>query len=115
MWKNSGRTTHEALYNNKWKRGLGYTDVEEEVKSTKQGKIFQPKRPLSVPVKFIDYEPALKFKMNKDQTTKSVESELELSKKSVPNYEKSNLSTPKKIKKVYRVKERTHGCYLKAD
>ena len=84
IWTSSGRTTHEALYN-KWKRGLGYTDVDEEVKSTKQEKIFHPNRPLCVPVKFVDYEPALKFKMNKDQTTKSVESELELSKKSLPN------------------------------
>ena len=28
VWTKSGKTTHEALYNNEWKKGLGYTDVE---------------------------------------------------------------------------------------
>ena len=111
--KNSGKTTHEALYNNKWKTGLGYIDVEEEVKNTKQEKIFQPVIPLGVPVKFVDYEATLKFKMNKDETTKSDESEPELSKKSVPNFEKSNLPTPKNITKIYRVKENNIGLLSK--
>ena len=26
FWTKSGRTTHEDLYNNKWKRGLGYSE-----------------------------------------------------------------------------------------
>ena len=113
IWTNSGRTTHEALYNNKWKRGLGYTDVKEEVTSTKKENIFQPIRPLSVPVKFVDYEPTLKFKMNKDQTTKSDESEPELLKKSVPDSKKSTLSTLEKITKIYRVKEKNTGLLSK--
>ena len=111
IWTNSRRTTHEALYNNKWKRRLGYTDIEEEVKSTKQEKILQPIRPLSVPVKIIDYEPALNFK-NKDQTTKTGESEPELSKKSVLHSKKSNISTPEYITKIYRVKEKERSVVI---
>ena len=110
---NFGKTTHEALYNNKWKKGLGYTDVEEEVKNTKQENIFQPVRPLSVPIKFVDYEPPLKFKMNKDDTTKLDESEPKLSKKSVPNSEKYKLPTAKNITKIYRVKEKNIGLLSK--
>ena len=49
VWTKSGKTTHEALYKNEWKKGLGYTDVEEEVKKNKQENMFQPVRPLSVP------------------------------------------------------------------
>ena len=51
--------------------------------------------------------------MNKDETTKSDESEPELSKKSVPNSKKSNLSTPKNITKIYRVKEKNIGLLSK--
>ena len=94
------------MYNNKWKKGLGYIDVEEEVKNTKQENMFQFVRPLSVPIKFVDYEPPLKFKLNKDDTTKSDESEPKMSKKSVPNSEKSKLPTTKNITNIYRVKEK---------
>ena len=52
--------------------------------------------------------------MNKDQTTESVESELELSKKSIPNSKKSNLFTPKNITKIYRVKEKNIGLLSKS-
>ena len=52
VWTKSGKTTHEVLFNNEWKKGLGYTDVEE-IKKNKQENMFQPVRLLSVPVKFV--------------------------------------------------------------
>ena len=75
--------------------------------------MFQPVKPLSVPIKFVDYEPPLKFKLNKDETTKSDESEPELLKKSVPNSEKSKLLTDKNITKIYIVKEKNIGLLSK--
>ena len=62
IWTNSGRTTHEALYNNKWKRGLGYTDVERRLRALNKKRFFNLLDLLSVPVKFVDYELALNFK-----------------------------------------------------
>ena len=87
IWTKSGKITHEALYNNEWKKGLGYTDVEE-VKKNEQENMFQPVRPLSVPVKFVNYEPPLKVEMNKTENTKPDESKSEESKKSVLNSKK---------------------------
>ena len=76
VWTNSGRITHKVLYDNKWKRGLGYSEeMAEEYENAKLNKVFQPKRPLSIPVKFVNYEPTFKFKMNKCQSSNSVESE----------------------------------------
>ena len=78
------------MYNNEWKKGLGYTDVEE-VKNNEQENMFQPVRHLSVPVKFVNYEPPLKLEVNKANNTKLDESEPEESKKSVLNSEKSKI------------------------
>ena len=71
VWTNSGKTTHKVLYDNKWKKQLGYSEEISEEKenvkteNAKQKKVFKAKRPLSIPVKFSNYEPAFKFKMNK--------------------------------------------------
>ena len=105
IWTNSGRTTHEALYNNEWKKGLGYTDVEEKVKENEKEKMFQPVRPLSVPVKFVNYEPPLKSEVNK--------AESEESKKSVLNSEEYETPIVKKEIKIYRVKEKNIGLISK--
>ena len=104
---NSGRTTHEALYNNEWKKGLGYTDVKEKVKENEKEKLFQPVRPLSVPVKFVNYEPPLKCEVDK------VESEE--SKKSVINSEESETPIVKKEIKIYIVKEKNIGLISKGN
>ena len=75
------------MYNNECKKGLGYTDVEE-VKKNEQENMFQPVRPLSVPIKFVNYEPPLKAEVNKTDNTKPDESKSEESKKLVLNSKK---------------------------
>ena len=94
------------------RKGLGYTDVEE-VKKNKQENMFQPVRPLSVPVKFVNYEPPLKVEMNKADNTKIDESKPEESKKSVLNSEKSKIPIVKNTTKIYRVKEKNIGLLSK--
>ena len=59
--------------------------------------MFQPIRPLSVLVKFVNYEPPLKFEVDNADTTKLNESEPEESKKSVLNSEKSKIPIVKNI------------------
>ena len=40
---------------NKWKRGLGYSEeMAEENENAKLYKVFKPKTPLSIPVKFVN-------------------------------------------------------------
>ena len=86
------------MYNNEWKKGLGYTNVEEKVKKNEKEKMFQHVRPLSAPVKFVNYEPPLKCEVKK--------AESEESKKSVLNSEKSKIPIVKNAIKIYRVKEK---------
>ena len=86
------------MYNNEWKKGLGYTEVEGKVKENEKEKLFQPIRPLSVPAKFVNYEPPLKCEVNKADS--------EESKKSVLNSEESEIPIVKKEIKIYRVKEK---------
>ena len=74
-----------------------YTEEKENVKTgnSKQKKVFKAKRPLSIPVKFVNYEPAFKFKMNKNQTSNSVESENKSSEESILVFNKPNSSETK--------------------
>ena len=38
VWTHSGRTTHKVLYDNKWKRGLGYSEeISKDKEETKTG------------------------------------------------------------------------------
>ena len=67
--------------------------------------MFQPVSPLSVPVKFVNYEPPLKCELNK--------AESEESKKSVLNSEESEIPIVKKEIKIYRVKEKNIGLISK--
>ena len=75
--------------------------------------MFQPVRPLSVPVKFVNYEPPLKLEVNKADNRKLDESEPEESNKSVLNSEKSKIPIVKNITKIYRVKENNIGLLSK--
>ena len=50
--------------------------------------------------------------MNKDQTTKTDKSEPELSKKSVLDSKKSNLSTPRKYNKDLQSKRKEHRAVI---
>ena len=105
VWTRSGRTTHEVLYNNKWKKGLGYTDEE---KDDYPETMFQPVRPLSVPVNFVNYKPT-----HKSEITKIDESDLEKPKSSIPNSVKSEIPIVKNVTKIYRVKEKNIGLLSK--
>ena len=115
VWTKSGKITHEALYKNEWKKGLGYTDVEEEVKKNKQENMFQPVRPLSVPVKFVNYKPPLKLEVNNADNTKLDELEPVESKKSVLHSKKYKIPIVKKATKIYKVKEKNIGLVSKGN
>ena len=103
----------------KWKRGLGYSEeIYEEKENAKTGnakqkKVFKSKRPLSILVKFVNYEPAFKFKMNKSEIFNSVESVINSSEESIHVFNKRNSSTSKIETKVYRVKEKNIGLLSK--
>ena len=70
----------------------------------KRKNMFQPVRPLSVPVKFVNYEPPLKSEVNK--------AESEESKKSVLNSEKSKTSHCQECNKDLQSERKEHRTYF---
>ena len=66
VWTNSGRRTHNVLYDNHWKEGLGYNaEVAKEKEDTgRRSQLetnpFNNMRPLCVPVKFVEPKSVLK-------------------------------------------------------
>ena len=52
-WTNSGKNTQNILGSGNWKKGLGYTEKEDETESSKPEFVKKIEKPEVIPVRFV--------------------------------------------------------------